>query len=166
MTLANADLLPVPPERRTWNWWHIASLWIGMAICIPTYTLASGLVDQGWTWQAAVPAVVLGNVVVLLPIPLNSHAGPRYGTPSPVLARAPFGVLGANIPAILRGLVACGWFGIQTWIGGGGIDNPFGGVWAAHPPPPHVLPALARLTPRDVVSFLLVLCANVLCLLR
>src|SRR2546422_2310534 len=74
MTLANADLLPVPPERRTWNWWHIASLWIGMAICIPTYTLASGLVDQGWTWQAAVGAVVLGNVVVLLPIALNSRS--------------------------------------------------------------------------------------------
>src|SRR5919198_91898 len=106
--LANDDLLPVPPERRTWNWWHIASLWIGMAICIPTYTLASGLVDQGWTWQAAVGAVILGNVVVLLPIALNSHAGTRYGIPFPVLARSSFGVLGANVPAILRGLVACG----------------------------------------------------------
>src|SRR2546425_5647721 len=101
--LANEDLLPVSPDRRTWNWWHIASLWIGMAICIPTYTLASGLVDQGWTWQAAVGAVVLGNLVVLLPIALNSHAGTRYGIPFPVLARSSFGVLGANIPAILRG---------------------------------------------------------------
>src|SRR6267142_5399768 len=92
--LANEDLLPVSPERRTWNWWHIASLWIGMAICIPTYTLASGLIDQGWTWQAAVWAVILGNVVVLVPIALNSHAGTRYGIPFPVLARASFGVLG------------------------------------------------------------------------
>src|SRR5467141_4845843 len=120
--LANEDLLPVSPDRRTWNWWHIASLWIGMAICIPTYTLASGLVDQGWTWQAAVGAVVLGNVVVLFPIALNSYAGTRYGIPFPVLARASFGVLGANIPAILRALVACGWFGIQTWIGGEAIN--------------------------------------------
>src|SRR3954464_5023487 len=116
--LANEDLLPVLADRRTWNWWHIASLWIGMAICIPTYTLASGLVDQGWTWQAAVGAVILGNLVVLLPLALNSHAGTRYGIPFPVLARASFGVLGANVPALLRALVACGWFGIQTWIGG------------------------------------------------
>ena len=79
MTLANADLLPVAEDRRTWNWWHIASLWIGMAICIPTYTLASGLIAQGWTWQAAVGAVILGNVVVLVPIALNSHAGTRHG---------------------------------------------------------------------------------------
>src|SRR5438270_6408518 len=120
--LANEDLLPVSPDRRTWNWWHIASLWIGMAICIPTYTLASGLVDQGWTWQAAVGAVVLGNIVVLVPIALNSYAGTRYGIPFPVLARASFGVLGANIPAILRALVACGWFGIQTWIGGEAVN--------------------------------------------
>src|SRR5258706_12568595 len=118
MTLANADLLPVPAERRTWNWWHIASLWIGMAICIPTYTLASGLIDSGWTWQAAVGAVILGNVVVLVPIALNSHAGTRYGIPFPVLARTSFGALGANIPAILRGLVACGWVGIPPWTGG------------------------------------------------
>jgi len=117
-SLMNADLAPVGPERRTWNWWHIAALWIGMAICIPTYTLASNLVDSGWTWQAAVGAVILGNVVVLIPIALNSHAGARYGIPFPVLARASFGVLGANVPALLRGLVACGWFGIQTWIGG------------------------------------------------
>src|SRR2546428_10018790 len=95
---ANEDLLPVSPDRRTWSWWHIASLWIGMAICIPTYTLASGLVDQGWTWQAAVGAVVLGNVVVLLPIALNPHAATRYAIPFPVLARSSFAGLGANIP--------------------------------------------------------------------
>src|SRR5712692_9622020 len=135
--LANEDLLPVPPDRRTWNWWHIASLWIGMAICIPTYTLASGLVDQGWTWQAAVGAVVLGNLVVLLPIALNSHAGTRYGIPFPVLARASFGVLGANIPAVLRGLVACGWFGIQTWIGGEAINALLATLFPAWKAVPH-----------------------------
>src|SRR5258705_9579579 len=109
-----------------------------MAICIPTYTLASGLVDQGWTWQAAVGAVILGNLVVLLPIALNSHAGTRYGIPFPVLARSSFGLLGANIPALLRGLVACGWFGIQTWIGGWGGYQLGAGVspGPARPPPP------------------------------
>src|SRR2546428_7371470 len=145
---ANEDLLPVSPDRRTWSWWHIASLWIGMAICIPTYTLASGLVDQGWTWQAAVGAVVLGNVVVLLPIALNSHAGTRYGIPFPVLARSSFGVLGANIPAILRGLVACGWFGIQTWIGGGGGFKLLPGGLARPAPRPPVPPPLLRPHPR------------------
>src|SRR2546427_173134 len=158
--LANEDLLPVAPNRRTWNWWHIASLWIGMAICIPTYTLASGLVDQGWTWQAAVTAVVLGNVVVLLPIALNSHAGTRYGIPFPVLARAPFGVLGANIPAILRGLVACGWFGIQTWIGGGGVYKLFQGVLAGLAPPPPILPPLLGVHNCGVLFLIVVLALN------
>jgi NCS1 family nucleobase:cation symporter-1 len=127
--LTNPDLAPVDATRRTWNWWHIASLWIGMAICIPTYTLASSLVDRGWTWQAAVGSVVLGNFVVLIPMVLNSHAGTRYGIPFPVLARAPFGVLGANIPAMLRAVVACGWFGIQTWIGGFAIYKLLEVMW-------------------------------------
>src|SRR5437867_11307205 len=105
--LINPDLAPVAPERRTWNWWHIASLWIGMAICIPTYTLASGLVDQGWTWQAAVGAVVLGNVVVLFPFALNSHAGTRYGIPFPVLALPSLLSLRAHVPPLPRPLVLC-----------------------------------------------------------
>src|SRR5258707_8250408 len=161
MTLANADLLPVPAERRTWNWWHIASLWIGMAICIPTYTLASGLIDSGWTWQAAVGAVILGNVVVLVPIALNSHAGTRYGIPFPVLARTSFGVLGANIPAILRGLVACGWFGIQTWIGGWGVFKPIWGVLPGLAAPPPILAPLLGLHKGEVLCFLLFLWVNV-----
>ena len=127
--LTNPDLAPVGPERRTWSWYHIASLWIGMAICIPTYTLASSLVDRGWTWQAAVGSVVLGNFVVLIPMVLNSHAGTKYGIPFPVLARAPFGVLGANVPALLRAVVACGWFGIQTWIGGFAIYKLLEVMW-------------------------------------
>src|SRR5437016_2102118 len=164
--LANEDLLPVAPNRRTWNWWHIASLWIGMAICIPTYTLASGLVDQGWTWQAAVTAVVLGNVVVLLPIALNSHAGTRYGIPFPVLARAPFGVLGANIPAILRGLVACGWFGIQTWIGGWAIYKLFEAIWPGIATLPQILPAFGGLKNGEVCCFMLLWAMNVWIVLR
>jgi nucleobase:cation symporter-1, NCS1 family len=164
--LANEDLLPVSPDRRTWNWWHIASLWIGMAICIPTYTLASGLVDQGWTWQAAVGAVVLGNFVVLLPIALNSHAGTRYGIPFPVLARSSFGVLGANIPAILRGLVACGWFGIQTWIGGWAIYKLVEAIWPGIATLPQILPSFVGLNTGEFLCFMLFWAMNVWIVLR
>jgi NCS1 family nucleobase:cation symporter-1 len=164
--LANEDLLPVSPDRRTWNWWHIASLWIGMAICIPTYTLASGLVDQGWTWQAAVGAVVLGNIVVLVPIALNSYAGTRYGIPFPVLARASFGVHGANIPAILRALVACGWFGIQTWIGGWAIYKLFEAMWPAIATLPQFLPAFVGLNTGELLCFMLFWAMNVWIVLR
>src|SRR5690242_18737854 len=89
-----------------------------MSVCIPTYQLASGLIDQGMNWKQAVFTVLLGNLIVLVPMILNGHAGAKYGIPFPVFARAPFGTKGANVPAILRALVACGWFGIQTWIGG------------------------------------------------
>ncbi len=153
--LSNADLLPVPAERRTRNWWHIAALWIGMAICIPTYTLASSLVDRGWTWQAAVGAVVLGNVVVLLPIALNSHAGTRYGIPFPVMARASFGVFGANVPALLRALVACGWFGIQTWIGGWAIFKLLEVLWPGIATLPRVLPEFVGLDTGEFLCFML-----------
>ena len=164
--LANEDLLPVPPERRTWTWWHIASLWIGMAICIPTYTLASGLVAQGWTWQAAVAAVILGNVVVLLPIALNSHAGTRYGIPFPVLARASFGVLGAHVPALLRALVACGWFGIQTWIGGWAIYKLIEVLWPGIATLPQLLPGFVGLKTGEFVCFMLFWAVNVWIVLR
>ncbi len=116
--LINEDLAPVPSERRTWNLWNFASLWVGMSVCIPTYTLASGLIDQGMSWKQAIVTILLGNCIVLIPMVLNAHAGTKYGIPFPVFARASFGVLGANVPAILRALVACGWFGIQTWFGG------------------------------------------------
>ena len=164
--LANEDLLPVSPDRRTWNWWHIAALWIGMAICIPTYTLASGLVDQGWTWQAAVGAVVLGNIVVLVPIALNSYAGTRYGIPFPVLARASFGVLGANIPAILRALVACGWFGIQTWIGGWAIYKLVEVLLPGIATLPQILPAFVGLNTGEFLCFMVFWAMNVWIVLR
>jgi NCS1 family nucleobase:cation symporter-1 len=119
--LYNEDLAPVPAEKRTWNLWHFASLWVGMSVCIPTYTLASGLIDQGMSWSQAISTILLGNCIVLVPMILNAHAGTRYGIPFPVFARASFGVLGANVPALLRAFVACGWFGIQTWYGGDAI---------------------------------------------
>ena len=154
-TLVNPDLAPVEEHRRTWSWWHIASLWIGMAICIPTYTLASSLVDRGWSWQAAVGSVVLGNVIVLLPIALNSHAGTRYGIPFPVMARAAFGVRGANVPSLLRAIVACGWFGIQTWIGGWAIFKLLEAMWPGIATLPAVLPPALGLGTGEAICFLL-----------
>jgi len=121
-TLYNKDLAPVPPERRTWGTYNYAALWISMSVNIPTYLLASGMIAGGMSWKQALFTVFLGNVLVLIPMLLNAHAGARYGIPFPVFARASFGVLGANVPAILRALVACGWFGIQTWIGGEAIN--------------------------------------------
>ena len=120
-SLYNADLAPVPAARRTWTVWNYAALWISMSACIPTYMLASSLISGGMNWSQAVGTIFLANLIVLLPILLNAHAGTRYGIPFPVYCRAAFGTRGANIPALLRALVACGWFGIQTWIGGNAI---------------------------------------------
>jgi NCS1 family nucleobase:cation symporter-1 len=124
-SLYNEDLAPVPPGRRTWGTYNYAALWISMSVNIPTYLLASGMIAGGMSWKQALFTVFLGNVLVLIPMLLNAHAGTRYGIPFPVFARASFGVLGANVPAILRALVACGWFGIQTWIGGEAINAMF-----------------------------------------
>jgi NCS1 family nucleobase:cation symporter-1 len=119
--LFNADLAPVPPSRRVWTTYNFAALWISMAHCIPTYTLAGGLIAGGMNWWQALLTIGLGNLIVLIPILLNAHPGTKFGIPFPVLARSAFGTAGANIPAILRALVACGWFGINTWIGGEAI---------------------------------------------
>ncbi len=119
--LYNDDLAPVPPSGRKWGMASMASLWISMAACIPTYMLASGLIGSGMNWSQAVGTIFLGNIIVVIPMILNAHAGTRYGIPFPVFCRASFGTTGANIPALLRALVACGWFGIQTWIGGDAI---------------------------------------------
>lgn len=117
-TLYNKELAPTPQSERTWTRWHIAALWVGMAVCIPTYGLAAALVSQGATIGLAVTAVAIGNLIVLVPLILNGHAGAKYGIPFPVLIRSSFGPVGAHVPTVIRGLVACGWFGIQTWIGG------------------------------------------------
>ncbi|MEM7282695.1 MAG: NCS1 family nucleobase:cation symporter-1 [Pseudomonadota bacterium] len=116
--LWNPDLEPTKPEQRTWTWVNIAALWVGMAVCVPAYLLASGLIAQGMSAGQAMITVLLGNVIVLIPMLLTGHAGAKFGVPFPVLLRASFGTIGARLPGVLRGLVACGWFGIQTWVGG------------------------------------------------
>ncbi|HYO78419.1 MAG TPA: NCS1 family nucleobase:cation symporter-1, partial [Thermoanaerobaculia bacterium] len=128
--LWNEDLAPTPLSRRTWSTYNIAALWIGMSVVITTYTLASGLMTQGMSWAQALTTILLGNVIVLIPMVLNAHAGTKYGVSFPVLCRASFGVKGANIPAMLRAIVACGWFGIQTWIGGLALDALMTALWS------------------------------------
>ncbi len=127
--LFNEDLAPVPLERRTWGTYNYLSLWVAMSVCIPTYMLASGLIAGGMNWWQAVGTILLGNLIVLVPMLLNAHAGAKYGIPFPVFVRASFGVRGANLPAILRALVACGWFGIQTWIGGQAMNSMASILW-------------------------------------
>jgi NCS1 family nucleobase:cation symporter-1 len=119
--LYNADLAPVSAARRKWGVFSFAALWISMSACIPTYMLASSLIGGGMNWWEAVLTIFLGNLVVVVPMILNAHAGTAYGIPFPVFCRASFGTRGANLPALLRAFVACGWFGIQTWIGGNAI---------------------------------------------
>src|SRR5690242_10083434 len=116
--LYNHDLAPVPISRRNWTTYNYAALWISMAHCIPTYMMSSGLISAGMNWWQALITILLGNTIVLIPILLNSHPGTKYGIPFPVFARAAYGSFGSNLPALMRAIVACGWFGIQAWIGG------------------------------------------------
>ena len=127
--LYNKDLAPTDPARRTWGTYNFAALWISMAHCIPTYMLASGLIGAGMNWKQALLTILLGNTIVLIPILLNSHAGTKYGIPFPVFARASYGTRGSNLPALMRALVACGWFGIQSWIGGQALHVFFRSLW-------------------------------------
>jgi NCS1 family nucleobase:cation symporter-1 len=116
--LINDDIRPATDQERHWSVGNMASLWIGMVVCVPTYTLAASLIEQGMSWWQAVCTIMLANLIVLVPMILNGHPGTKYGVPFPVLARASFGIHGAHVPSLLRALVACGWFGIQTWFGG------------------------------------------------
>jgi NCS1 family nucleobase:cation symporter-1 len=127
----NEDLAPTPPASRTWNFWHYTSLWVGLSVCIPTYMLAASLIQAGMSWWQSLLTIFIGNAVVLGALAVNAHAGTRYGIPFPVYARAAFGLRGAHIPALLRTIVACGWFGIQTWVGGLAISEILGIVWPA-----------------------------------
>jgi nucleobase:cation symporter-1, NCS1 family len=154
--LWNEDLAPTPLSRRTWSTYNIAALWIGMSVVITTYTLASGLMSQGMTWSQALITILLGNAIVLIPMILNAHAGTKYGVSFPVLCRASFGVRGANIPAMLRAIVACGWFGIQTWIGGLALNALLTAAW----------PAWSGFAQRQVIAFLVFWLIQVVIILR
>src|SRR5215210_7933557 len=162
--LYNEDLAPVPIEKRNWTTYNYAALWISMAHCIPTYLLASGLISAGMNWWEALITILLGNTIVLIPILLNSHPGTKYGIPFPVFARAAYGTYGSNLPAIMRALVACGWFGIQAWIGGQAIhiflgsilpgwQNLLGGPIGGH-------------TPTEWLSFLIFWAMNIFIIYR
>src|SRR5438046_3821095 len=157
--LYNADLAPTTIAQRKWSVWSIAALWISMSACIPTYMLASGLIDQGMNWWQAVVTVFLGNVVVLVPMILNAHAGTRYGIPFPVYCRSSFGTWGANIPALLRAFVACGWFGIQAWIGGEAIYKIAAVFWPSIATPDHA--RILDITAPQFVCFLIFWLINV-----
>ena len=151
--LYNPDLAPVPVARRNWTTYNYAALWISMAHCIPTYMLASGLMAQGMSWSQALVTILLGNAIVLVPILLNSHPGTRYGIPFPVFARAAYGTAGSNLPALMRALVACGWFGIQAWIGGEALQTFFAALLPAWP---RLLgPGFGGHTTTEWLSFLL-----------
>jgi NCS1 family nucleobase:cation symporter-1 len=137
--LYNEDLAPTPPERRTWSTYNYIALWFSMSMEVTTYMLASSLIAGGMNWKQAVSTILLGNLIVLLPMILNAHAGAKYGIPFPVFVRASFGTRGANIPAILRALVACGWFGIQSWLGGQAIFAMLNVLWSQTANQPGVL---------------------------
>ncbi len=166
-SLTNPDLAPVPQDKRTWTTWNIASLWIGMAVCIPTYMLAAGMIALGMSWWQAVLTVMLGNAIVLAPMLLNGHGGTKYGVPFPVLVRATFGINGAHVPAVARSLVACGWFGIQSWIGGWAIYTALGalGIIDIAHDAERVLPFLG-ITLLQFVCFLAFWAINVLIIVR
>ena len=153
--LYNEDLAPVPMNKRTWGTWNYAALWISMSLCIPTYTMASSMINQGMNWWQAVLTIFIGNVIVLFPMLLNGHAGAKYGIPFPVLARASFGTKGANIPAMLRAIVACGWFGIQTWIGGQSLYNLLR-AWVPALPPVHIISYFPQTLPMECFIIFLV----------
>ena len=138
--LSNADLDPVQRSQRTWTSVSFFSLWVGMAINIPTYMIAASLIEGGMNWSQAMWTVLLGNLIVLGPMMLSGHGGTKFGIPFPVLARAPFGIRGSNVPSLLRAIVACGWFGIQTWIGGAAIYTMVLIVFPGADALPNVLP--------------------------
>jgi NCS1 family nucleobase:cation symporter-1 len=154
--LYNKDLAPTSSDHRTWGTYNYAALWVSMSVNILTYMLAASLIQGGMNWKQAVATVFLGNTIVLVPMLLNSHPGALYGVPFPVLARASFGVLGANVAAVLRALVACGWFGIQTWIGGEAINTLIA----------TLAPGWARIAHGTAICFMAFWCINLVVIVK
>ena len=123
--LYNKDLAPVPLEKRTWRYYEFFAIWVGMSVCVPTWMLAASMIAAGFNWVVSIGTIALGQLIILIPLVLNSFPGAKYGIPMPVLLRSSFGIFGANIPALLRGVVAAGWFGIQTMIMAFALDGIF-----------------------------------------
>ena len=152
-SLYSEDLAPVPPSGRTWNKWNLAAIWIGMAVCIPTYLLASYMIKTGLNWYEALIIIGLANLMITIPMILNGHAGVKYGVPFPVIGRAAFGTKGIHIASVARGIIACGWFGVQTWIGGLAIYAIFNAATGA--------PGELGLSLGKFVGFALFWCINI-----
>jgi NCS1 family nucleobase:cation symporter-1 len=141
--LWNDDLRPCTVAEHDWSARRFASLWAGMCLCIPTYSLASGMIALGMNWYEAVLTIFAGSAIVLIPILLVSHAGTRYGFPYPVFARLWFGTRGAHVPALARAIIGAGWFGINAWFGGLAIDAIVG----------HIFPLWVEWWPHTGVAF-------------
>lgn len=153
--LSNPDIAPVPADQRSWNTVNYFALWVGMAVCIPAYMIASSLIQGGMSWSQAICTVLAGNLIVLIPMVLNGFPGVKYGIPFPILARASFGIRGSNIPALLRAIVACGWFGIQTWIGGTALYTILLIFFPGAADLPTVMPGFIGVSELQFVCFLL-----------
>lgn len=159
--LSNPDIAPVESAQRTWRTVNFFALWVGMAVCIPTYMIAASLIQGGMSWSQAMLTVLLGNCIVLIPMVLSGHAGAHYGIPFPVFARASFGITGSNIPALLRAIVACGWFGIQTWIGGAAIYTIVLIVFPVLADAPALLPAVLDVSLVQFICFMMFWSINI-----
>ncbi|MCP3944327.1 MAG: NCS1 family nucleobase:cation symporter-1 [Desulfobacteraceae bacterium] len=166
MKMINKDLAPVPQEDRSWGALNYFSLWVGMAVCIPSYMMASGLIAAGMGLIPAVLCVLLGNAIVLIPMLLNGVVGAKYGIPYPIYARASFGIIGSNIPALLRAIVACGWFGIQTWIGGTAVLALIKTIWPGFVQIPNIFPGFMGLSTAGFISFMIFWGFNVVIILK
>ncbi len=160
-SLSNVDIAPVEQGKRDWKAISFFSLWVGMAVNIPTYMIAASLVEGGMSWKQAMVTVLIGNLVVLAPMALSGHAGTKYGIPFPVYARASFGIQGAHIPALLRAIVACGWFGIQTWIGGTAIYTIMLVVWPSVGDAPAMMPQWVGVSLVQFICFMVFWTMNI-----
>ena len=161
MNLSNADIAPVPSAQRDWKAISFFTLWVGMAVNIPSYMIAASLIDGGMSWQQAMWTVLLGNLIVFVPMSLSGHAGTKYGIPFPVFARASFGVRGSHIPSLLRAIVACGWFGIQTWIGGAAIYTIVLIIWPVVADGPAMMPEWVGVSLIQFICFMLFWVMNI-----
>ena len=159
--LSNPDIAPVPANQRDWKAISFFTLWVGMAVNIPSYMIAASLIDGGMSWQQAMWTVLLGNLIVFVPMSLSGHAGTKYGIPFPVFARVSFGIKGAHIPSFLRAIVACGWFGIQTWIGGAAIYTILLIVWPGAADAPAMMPDWVGVSLVQFTCFMLFWAMNI-----